>query len=155
MSRKTEDRGGDATRLELTRHIPASPEDVFAAWTDAESLRHWMCPGGVEEARAELDVREGGSYRIDMVEGDEVHRHRGEYLEVDPPRRLVFTWISPATGEEESRVTVQLEGRKDGTRLRLVHERLPDADTADRHRAGWTQILEKLSARFGVRAPGG
>lgn len=135
---------GDAL-LVVRKHVAASPEAVFAAWTDPESLRVWMCPMDVEEARAELDVRVGGRFRIDMIAGDEVYRHTGEYVEVDPPRRLAFTWTSPATNERPSRVTVQLEPTETGTEVVLTHERLPDRRSAERHEAGWASILDKLA----------
>lgn len=131
-------------RLEIERVLPAPPERVWAAWTDAAGMRRWMCPGTVEEARVELDVREGGSFRVDMIDGDTTYRHTGRYLTVDPPRRLSFTWVSPATGNAESVVTVELRPAGDGTTLTLVHERLPSAESAERHREGWGSILEKL-----------
>lgn len=69
--------------LRLVRELPASPEEVFDAWTDPLSIRVWMCPGRVEESVAALDVRVGGRFRIVMREVGTEHVHTGEYVEVD------------------------------------------------------------------------
>ena len=132
--------------LELERVLPASPSDVFAAWTTPESMARWMSPRG--PAEAEVDLRVGGSFRVIMVEADRLE-HIGEYLEVDPPRRLVFTWISPYTGPEPSVVTVQLHPHGDGTRLVLIHEQLP-AEVVGGHRDGWGGMLERLEEVVGT-----
>jgi uncharacterized protein YndB with AHSA1/START domain len=70
--------------------------------------------------------------------------HRGEYREVVPDRRLVFTWQSPFTGPEPSVVTVDIAPVEAGTLLTLVHEQLP-ADQVESHRSGWAPMLERLS----------
>jgi uncharacterized protein YndB with AHSA1/START domain len=132
-------------RLVVRRVLPAGAEAVFDAWTDAASMRDWMCPGPVVEARAQLDARVGGSFVIDMVGANETFHHTGQYLEVDRPRKLVFTWISPATHNAPSRVTVELIPRGPAqTELVLTHEKLPTADSAKNHEMGWGSILEKL-----------
>ena len=135
-------------RVVVRRQISASPEEVFEAWTDAEGMRQWMRPGPTADARITLDVRKGGSYRIDMIRGADVYEHRGEYLEVDPPRRLQFTWISKGTKETPSVVTVELTPSEGGTALVLTHERLPDAQAATGHEKGWSEIVDQLVARY-------
>lgn len=135
-------------RLVLRRQISASPAEVFEAWTDAEGMRQWMRPGPTTDARITLDVRKGGSFRIDMIGGADVFEHRGEYLEVDPPRRLQFTWISKGTRETPSVVTLDFAPSEGGTALVLTHERLPDAQAATGHEKGWSDIVDHLAARF-------
>jgi uncharacterized protein YndB with AHSA1/START domain len=131
--------------LELERVYDASPEAIYAAWLDPDALRVWMCPDGVLEAVAELDPREGGRFTITMRMADGEVVHTGEYRELRPPERLVFTWSSENTNHEPTLVTVALERMGPRrTRLRLVHEALPDADAERKHRGGWTGILEKL-----------
>jgi uncharacterized protein YndB with AHSA1/START domain len=73
--------------------------------------------------------------------------HTGEYLEVDRPRRLVFTWRSPYTGPEPSMVTVDLRPDGGGTELTLRHERLPE-EHVEPHRGGWGQILDNLEKQL-------
>jgi uncharacterized protein YndB with AHSA1/START domain len=105
-------------------------------------MADWLSPRG--HAEAEVDVRIGGSFRIVMVHSDTQIEHTGTYLELDPPRRLVFTWISPYTGPDPSVVTVELQPAGAGTRLVLTHERLP-GDVVDGHRNGWAAMLERLA----------
>ncbi len=138
--------------LRVSRVLPANPETVFAAWTDAASLRQWFFPGDVTVTRAEIDARVGGRLVIDM-RGNESGRdfpHEGEFLEVEPPRRLVFTWRSP--GEGESQVTIELAPRDGGTELTLIHERVPDRKMRENYRSGWTKILAAQAEHFSARA---
>src|SRR5215210_6581207 len=90
------------TALVVRRTIDASREKVFAAWTDAASMGKWMRPGPSSDARAKLDVRVGGRFEIDMIGDGTVYHHEGEYLTVDPPRKLAFTWISDGTEHQRT-----------------------------------------------------
>jgi uncharacterized protein YndB with AHSA1/START domain len=134
----------DENRIEIRRVIPASREEVFAAWTDPKGIRVWMCPGGVIETEARLDVRVGGDFKIVMKSPGKDHVHTGTYQVVDPPSRLAFTWISEATDFSPSLVTVELFDRAGQTELVLTHERMPRADVLPRYKAGWATIAEKL-----------
>ncbi len=130
--------------LRMVRWLPATPEAVFAAWTDAESLQTWMCPTPVHMTTAELDVRVGGCFRIAMRHGDSETVHTGVYREIQPPQRLVFTWVSTTTRHHTTLVTVELRPRDAGTELILTHEGFPDADAAAQHNNGWQSIAAKL-----------
>ena len=131
-------------RLVVRRVIRASRDVVFAAWTDAESMRHWMCPASIVEAQAQLDPRPGGSYRIVMKGPDGDYEHTGEYLAVEPPSKLVFTWISNSTGNQPTLVTVELFDRGGNCELVLTHERFASAAAMRHHRGGWGQIADRL-----------
>ena len=112
----------------------------------SELLCEWMTPIGTVEAA--VDVRVGGDLRIVMKGDGRVMEHTGQYLEIDPPRRLVFTWVSPYTGSVPSVVTVELHAAGDDlTDLRLVHSRLPD-EAARWHRGGWDRMLARLAGRL-------
>jgi uncharacterized protein YndB with AHSA1/START domain len=130
--------------LRLVRQISAPPAVVFAAWTDAESLKVWMCPGATHVTVAELDVRVGGRFRIVMQDAENETVHTGIYREVQPPERLVFTWHSTMTRDVSTLVTVVFRPQGDATELVLTHERLPDADASSAHHSGWQSILTKL-----------
>jgi uncharacterized protein YndB with AHSA1/START domain len=128
--------------LRVERVLPAPPEEVFAAWTTPGRMAAWLTPVG--HAEAEVDLRVGGAFRVVMVgEGFRIE-HTGTYLELDPPRRLVFTWASPYTGPEPGVVTVELHPHDDGTRLVLTHAGLPP-EAVDAHREGWIAIAERLA----------
>ncbi len=108
-------------------------------------MAKWMRPGDdLDESRVTLDVRVGGRYTIDMVKGDMVLKHSGEYREVDRPNRLVFTWHADWI-PGGSVVSVDFLAREGGTEVILRHEGLPDSDSAKNHAVGWTKILERLS----------
>lgn len=132
--------------LEIRRMLPAPPERVFAAWTDASRLARWMSPVG--HARVDANPRPGGRLRVVMVGDGREIEHVGEYVEVEPPHRLSFTWSSPYTGSEPSLVTVDLVPADGGTQLTLRHERLPDGAAAS-HGDGWGSMLERLAGLLG------
>ena len=138
----------DSTKsaLVVTRRYAAPAEKVFAAWTDPTSIGQWLSPFG--KSRATLDLRVGGSFTIVMLGPDAEVEHTGEYLEIERPRRLVFTWKSPYTGPTPSVVTVELRPDGNETELTLKHEQLPE-EHVDAHRGGWAQILENLAQQLG------
>jgi len=127
-------------RVEHELELPAPPADVFVMFTDPARLCRWIGIG------AELEPVPGGRFRFEIVPGQFCE---GEYLVVDPPWRLVFTWgwtdpwfdLPPGS----SRVEVTLEATPAGTRLRLVHDQLP-GDVRVVHDDGWGQFLARLAA---------
>lgn len=141
----TEKRPSTEPVVRIHRLFPATPHEVFAAWTDAESMKEWMCAGTTTVADVDLDARVGGTFRIVMRDESGDHTHTGEYREIRPPERLVFTWSSNATRGEATLVTVEFHPHSEATELVLTHERLPDEQTAERHNRGWQSITAKLA----------
>jgi uncharacterized protein YndB with AHSA1/START domain len=137
------DRAGEA--LVLRRLLPVPREQVFAAWLDPASMAQWMCPGDISSTTVELEPRVGGRFRIVMLHQRGGEEHWGEYLAIDPPSLLSFTWISAHTDLVATVVTIELVERGAGTELTLTHRRLPAA-RVDAHREGWTDIVRKLDA---------
>ena len=131
--------------LVIRRILPAPREEVFAAWTDPVGMGKWMCPGDTTRSEVELDVRVGGKFRILMKGPKQDYDHTGEYQVVEPPSKLVFTWISAGTDHQTTLVTIELlERGKKECELVLTHERLrPEA--VERHRGGWGQIADRLA----------
>jgi uncharacterized protein YndB with AHSA1/START domain len=131
--------------LVVRRQMAVPRERVFEAWLDSESLAQWMRPGNVTHATVTVDPRVGGGFRIVMegrTDGGD-YEHRGEYLAIEPPSLLSFTWISQATDHQPTVVTIEFHERGMGTELVLTHRRL--APTAiEGHRAGWTDIVRLL-----------
>jgi uncharacterized protein YndB with AHSA1/START domain len=145
---------GDA--VELERYIAAPPEVVYAYFTDPDRYRQW------QGRDAELDPRPGGRFRITMS-GQTRTVVWGEFVEVEPPRRLVMTWgwepqdwfpdgmrIEPGSTTVE--VTFIPEG--EGTRLRLRHGDLPTEAACDFHVWGWNLTLDRLVLAAEGRDPG-
>jgi uncharacterized protein YndB with AHSA1/START domain len=127
----------------VRRFIPVPRERVFAAWLDPASLAQWMRPKGMTDAKVEVDPRVGGKFRIVMIQERQEFEHTGEYLTIQPPARLSFTWISKATDHKPTEVTIEFLEREGGTEVVLTHRRLPPAQL-DSHRQGWTDILRNL-----------
>jgi uncharacterized protein YndB with AHSA1/START domain len=146
-------RVGDAAEvLVVRRQIPFPREQVFAAWLDGASLAQWMRPSGGPRATVDVDPRIGGKFRIVMhaagstptcAHMEQDHEHRGEYLAIEPPSLLSFTWISNATDLLPTIVTIEFLERGSGTELVLTHQRLPQA-RVEAHREGWTSIVRLL-----------
>ena len=147
MSRAQRDPG---QVLKITRIIHAPRQEVFEAWTNAESVKQWMCPEGSFVSFVELDVRVGGAFRVDMrIDGADTI-HTGIYREILPPDKLVFTWVSKHTHYRESLVKLQFLAHGESTELILLQTQLSDDEAVKRHTAGWTQLVEHL-----VRVRGG
>ena len=92
-------------QLQLERTFDAPREEVFRAWTEPEVLRRWWAAQPTwESPLAETDVRVGGRYRLSMRDpvGGEEHTVGGEYVEVTPPERLVYTWTWEGSGSSRS-----------------------------------------------------
>ncbi len=133
--------------LVLTRVLPASREKVFAAWTDEAMIKQWFCPSeGMTVPVAELEVREGGAYRLVIEDADGgTHSPSGTYERIVPNEQLVFSW-KWADSELVTRVTIDLRDHGDNeTELTLTHEGFPEAETRDRHTQGWEGCLAKLT----------
>ena len=133
--------------LVVRRRLAVPRERVFAAWLDPDSLSRWMCAGQVTRVRAEVDPRVGGKFLIVMTHSGRDDEHRGEYLAIEPPSLLSFTWISAGTDHQPTLVTVELREQSGGTELTLTHRRLPPAQV-EPHRRGWTDIVQQLAVEL-------
>jgi len=143
-------RGADPAtiEIELQRRFRASPERVFRAWTQPSALREWWCPPGWIADDVELDLRVGGSYRIRMSRvGDRrLVAVCGQFLDVRPPERLVYTWRweGAFTHLPETLVTLELRGAETDTLLTLRHQKFSDAAILQQHRTGWIAACNRL-----------
>ncbi len=129
--------------VRATHRFAASPERVFDAWLDPGTAGKWLfaTPTG-HMTRVEIDARIGGRFSIIRKDGEDVE-HTGEYLEIDRPRRLVFTFAVPKFSDEYTRVTIEIVPLETGCELTLIHEGvLPDY--AERTPQGWRMILDGL-----------
>jgi len=133
--------------IEREIRVEARPETVFEFFTDPEKMTRWM---GRE---AEIDPRPGGAYRIDIVG----HVAVGEYVEIDPPQRVVFTWGweggGRLVGPGATIVEVTFEPDAGGTIVRFVHRDLPEDQVAP-HAHGWDHYLPRLAVAAGGGDPG-
>ena len=140
--------------LELKRDLNAPVQDVFRAWTDPNALLKWFGPQGVNCESADVDLVVGGTYRLtlDPPDGERTVVH-GTYREIEPPHRLVFTWVLDDQGcagsadvLAETLVTITLEALGATTRLTLTQTLLPTDASRDSHTQGWQGCLDSLAS---------
>ncbi|HKT60782.1 MAG TPA: SRPBCC domain-containing protein [Gemmatimonadales bacterium] len=129
--------------LVVRRQMAVPRERVFDAWLDSESLAHWMRPGDIGRSTVSVDARVGGRFRILMQGPTYAVEHVGEYLAIERPSLLSFTWISEKTDHIATVVTVEFHERGTGTEVVLTHRRLPPK-AVEAHRRGWTDIVRLL-----------
>lgn len=135
----------DTSVVEQTLRINARPETVWRYWTDPDRMCDWW------GAAAELDPRPGGACVVEMGGGGVM---RGEYVELVPHERIVFTFgwdphaEAPDVAPGSTLVEVTLTADGDDTILALRHTGLPPAAAAEHH-AGWSHFLPLLSAAAG------
>ncbi|HEX6494848.1 MAG TPA: SRPBCC domain-containing protein [Acidobacteriaceae bacterium] len=144
--------------VKVTRTFAATPERVFDAWLNPEIARRFLfaTPTG-EMVRVDIDARVGGRFLIvRRTDGDDVE-HVGEYLAIDRPRRLVFTFAVPKYSAVYTQVSIEIVSAGTGSKVTLTHEGvLPE--WADRTQEGWEMILDSLHRKLqdyaSVTAPG-
>ncbi len=132
--------------------IEATPETVWEYLVDPEKAARWMGQS------ATFELHEGGLYRVEVLPG---HTARGAFVEIDPPKRLVYTWgwetgegDVPAVPAGSSTVEIELAAEGEATRLTFVHRDLPTAESAESHTTGWDHYLARLVTAASGGDPG-
>jgi uncharacterized protein YndB with AHSA1/START domain len=144
--------------LYLRRRLLAPPAAVFDACTDAHKLAEWWGPRGFTAPGVDLDLRVGGSYRIAMQPPDgDLFYLSGEFREIDPPARLVysFRWEDPDPEDRETVVTVSLRDLGESTEFDLVQTGFATERRRALHEAGWTDSLDRLEQVLASRTSAG
>ena len=141
------DRGDTAGPVvQIRRRVKASAEQIFDLWTKPDLMVRWMSPfAGAVDCKASCDLRPGGAFSLVMSSKESSREVSGTYVQVDRPRKLVFTWVGPLTNNLNTLVTVELNPRGDETDLVLTHERLPTPAIREGHTMGWGHILDHLA----------
>jgi uncharacterized protein YndB with AHSA1/START domain len=127
-----------------TVEIEAPPERVFRALTSDEITRWWVRPGVFDTRQWTGDVRVGGQWQATGMARGKPYRLSGEFLEVDPPRRLAHTWCLEGGPATPTTVIFELEALPGGTRLTLRHEGFAEPDFCTANRVGWETSFAKL-----------
>jgi uncharacterized protein YndB with AHSA1/START domain len=138
-----------------------SPERVFDAWLDVDTVRSWMSMpfaplGGrpVDVRRVEIDPRVGGRFTFSDMREDGEAVHWGTYLEIDRPRKLVFTWFTSEEEEQASNsvVTLTIEPDSDGCVATIVHAMdVKWAAYIEQTEQGWSGLLNNIGQRLRMR----
>ena len=139
----------DDSTLVIKRTFAASPTAVYQAWTTPDAMRQWLRPtSDFTHNTVEVDLRVGGTYRIgfESPEG-KLDTVDGQFLEIVPNERLVYTWIWQPPHEYagvETQVTVEFNAQGDGTELVLTHRRFAATEMRDHHIMGWSGAIDQL-----------
>lgn len=136
-------------QLQMRRTFAARRERVFDAWITREQLDAWFChakPNATGQI-TEFDPRPGGRYAIVVEEAEgKVFRLRGEYREIDRPRKLTFTWFWETQPEHgETTITLEFFDLGEQTEMILTQEHFPNVKSRDRHGDGWTRCFDSLT----------
>ena len=137
--------------LQVSRHFEASTERVFDAWLDPATAGKWLfaTPTG-KMVRLEIDARPGGSFVIvEQRDGEDVE-HQGEYVEVDRPSRLVFTFAVPKYSPLVTEVELAILPAGSGCELTLTHQGVLEEWAASTEQ-GWHDILDGLARSLAAR----
>lgn len=138
-------------QLSVTRQFTASPERVFDAFLDPSKAGQFMFATATGKmVRVEIDARVGGSYAfVDRRDGEDVE-HVGEYLEINRPRRLVFTLRVSKYSKDQSVIAIEITPRGAGCELKLIQTVTQDyAEYLQRLEAGWAAILDHAATIIG------
>ena len=136
---------GDTTlRIQRTYRAPA--QAVFDAWTSEQVIRRWWhAEVGWETSEAEVDLRVGGAVRVVMRDSESGAEYGGggHYTEIDPPRRLAFTWT---WDDVSTRTLIEIEFEEhDGvTTVEFTHRDLWDEEAVRGHEGGWNRAFDHL-----------
>jgi uncharacterized protein YndB with AHSA1/START domain len=135
--------------------IEAPAEAVWEAMTDPSQLMSWWgSPDTYRTFDWELDLRPGGKWssRSERLDGTQQGTVHGEYLEVDKPRLLVFTWLASWDGFAETVIRMELSPTLTGTRVKIRHSGFGERrQSGEGHTEGWKRVLGWLSAHAELR----
>jgi uncharacterized protein YndB with AHSA1/START domain len=128
-----------------TVEIAAPPERVFRALSSKEVIDWWVRPGFFDTREWTADVRVGGRWRASGIGKGGPYALEGEFLEIDPPRKLVHTWHTVGTPAPPTTVTYLLDEVEGGTRITLRHSGLKSREASIGVCLGWETSFERLA----------
>jgi uncharacterized protein YndB with AHSA1/START domain len=137
-----------AASVRVSRQLSATPGRIFDAWLNADEAREFLFAGATGHAvRPEIDARVGGRFRFVRNQDGKDIEYLGEYLEIDPPQRLVFSLFVEKYAQRDDRVIVELAPVARRSLLVLTHElSLPDPAERSRIQHEWATVLDRLGA---------
>jgi len=142
----------EGRRLELRTTVAAPPDRLWTLLTDPGELARWWGPAGFSIPEARVDLRVPGGYRFTMQPpGGAAFHLSGEFREVDPPRRLSYTfrWEEPTPDDRETLVELSLKEEGEGTEVRLAQGEFATQERVELHRGGWTDSFDRLAELLG------
>ena len=133
--------------VRVRRVMPATPEEVFDEWVDPDALAAWMCPRPVRCVAVTVEPYVGGRVRFDVDDAGRLVLITGQFLEVDRPNLLRFTWshsdwVDPTV---TSIVAVAFAPHGDDETLMSIEHSLLPTGALDDHEHGWTVSADQLA----------
>lgn len=143
--------------VRVRRVLPATPDVVFDEWLDPEALANWMCPRPSRCVAITIEAHVGGRVRLDVDNGDDgddgpLTLITGQFLDIDRPNRLRFTWSHSGWSDPsaQSIVDVAFEPHGDDETLMSIEHSLLPQEAFDDHDHGWSLTADQLRHRLTV-----
>jgi len=131
--------------LVVKKVINASREELFEAFSNPDIMSKWFYPGDDMWVDVANEFHVGGTYTLKMhASNGDIYTHVGEYKEIVPPEKLVFTWNSDFV--QNTIVTVSFSEMESGTEVTITHDLLPSGEMTENHRKGWGGCLNRLES---------
>ena len=151
------EQSSDVREFRIQRKFAATPEKVFAAWTDPGLIVGWFGPEGMGVPEVEIDLRVGGAWRT-VMENDEGGQHvvGGVYREIELPSRLAMTWawVNDGVEGQQTLIEIDFEADGEGTLMHFRHSGFDSQESSSMHGQGWEstwKCLEGFIAEGGLR----
>lgn len=140
----------NALKLSAEKDFTVPVEKLYQAWTTPEDLKQWWKPSENHLTTVELDIREGGKFKYEFAGKDEQPTVviTGEYKEVKPNEKLVYSWnwsiptdtVKPSDHE----LTIEFTGTGDGSKISVTQKNFQDDESITPHQEGWEKALTDL-----------
>jgi uncharacterized protein YndB with AHSA1/START domain len=142
----------DEIQIELRKDFVATVEELYNAWTTEQDLKEWWQPMGNTLTGLVNELRDGGKveYKFSTAEGAEAFTINGAYKEVQPAKRLVYTWNwklpSPTVEDTDFLLIIEFASTGSGSSLHVIQEHFTSEEAVQPHREGWEAALQNLAA---------
>jgi uncharacterized protein YndB with AHSA1/START domain len=142
--------------IRVQRDFPVGLPRLYRAWHDPDDLAAWSWGSLSHEGRAVVDFRVGGTLRVETVQKGQVMAFSGEYLEIEPDRRVAHTLVWHAVvgyAAVPERLEATFSGDGDSSHVELLHLGVPDEESATGHQRAWQDVLDTLAAHLARPLP--
>ena len=137
--------------LEVEKTFPVNVDELYDGWVNPEKLKQWWKPAGNQLKEVEIDVTKGGQFRyvFETKDGEEDLKITGDYKEVEPKKRLVYSWNwelphTQAVPNNEFQLTIEFSDDQNNSKLKVTQENFKDQESIHPHQEGWNKALNDL-----------
>lgn len=137
--------------LQAEKTFPVSVDELYDGWVNPEKLKQWWKPAGNQLREVEIDLTQGGQFRyvFETKDGQEDLKITGDYKEVEPKKRLVYSWNwelphTQAVSNNEFQLTIEFSNDQDNSKIKVTQENFKDQESIHPHQEGWNKALNDL-----------